>query len=275
MAIGIATWRRSRGRDPRRGRARGDRQAAADRARPHGAARRRARPDRGLPGLAKTLIARSVARVCSMKFSRIQFTPDLMPSDVTGSAIYDQRDAVFRVPARPRVRESPPRRRDQPRPAEDAGGAARGDAGAAGDGRRPHASARAAVHRARDPEPDRVRGHLPAARGPARPIPDAHLGRLSRQATTSAGSSIERTERRTDEVELRSSATGRRCSSCSGPSRRCMSPSRSPVHGRPRGGHARCAQLQVGASPRGSLALLKLARCSAALRAETSSRPRT
>ena len=48
------------------------------------------------PGLAKTLIARSVARVCSMRFSRIQFTPDLMPSDVTGSAIYDQRDAVFR-----------------------------------------------------------------------------------------------------------------------------------------------------------------------------------
>ena len=48
------------------------------------------------PGLAKTLIARSVARVCSMRFARIQFTPDLMPSDVTGSAIYDQRDAVFR-----------------------------------------------------------------------------------------------------------------------------------------------------------------------------------
>ena len=48
------------------------------------------------PGLAKTLMARSVARVCSLRFSRIQFTPDLMPSDVTGSAIYDQRDAVFR-----------------------------------------------------------------------------------------------------------------------------------------------------------------------------------
>src|SRR6187397_2479314 len=48
------------------------------------------------PGLAKTLIARTVAQVCSMRFSRIQFTPDLMPSDVTGSAIYDQRDSVFR-----------------------------------------------------------------------------------------------------------------------------------------------------------------------------------
>jgi MoxR-like ATPase len=47
------------------------------------------------PGLAKTLMARSFAQVCSMDFSRIQFTPDLMPSDVTGSSIYSQRDADF------------------------------------------------------------------------------------------------------------------------------------------------------------------------------------
>jgi MoxR-like ATPase len=45
------------------------------------------------PGLAKTLMARSFAAVCSMDFSRIQFTPDLMPSDVTGSSVYNQRDA--------------------------------------------------------------------------------------------------------------------------------------------------------------------------------------
>ena len=48
------------------------------------------------PGLAKTLMARSFAQTCSMGFSRIQFTPDLMPSDVTGSSVYDQRDADFR-----------------------------------------------------------------------------------------------------------------------------------------------------------------------------------
>jgi MoxR-like ATPase len=47
------------------------------------------------PGLAKTLMARSFAQVCSMAFSRIQFTPDLMPSDVTGSSVYNQRDADF------------------------------------------------------------------------------------------------------------------------------------------------------------------------------------
>jgi MoxR-like ATPase len=47
------------------------------------------------PGLAKTLAARSFAQVLSMRFSRIQFTPDLMPSDVTGSSIWNQRDGDF------------------------------------------------------------------------------------------------------------------------------------------------------------------------------------
>ena len=47
------------------------------------------------PGLAKTLMARSFAQATSMDFSRIQFTPDLMPSDVTGSSIYNQREGDF------------------------------------------------------------------------------------------------------------------------------------------------------------------------------------
>jgi MoxR-like ATPase len=47
------------------------------------------------PGLAKTLAARSFAQVTRMDFSRIQFTPDLMPSDVTGSSIFDQRRSDF------------------------------------------------------------------------------------------------------------------------------------------------------------------------------------
>ncbi|MDQ2981264.1 MAG: MoxR family ATPase [Actinomycetota bacterium] len=47
------------------------------------------------PGLAKTLIARSFARVTGMTFSRIQFTPDLMPADVTGSSIYNQKRSDF------------------------------------------------------------------------------------------------------------------------------------------------------------------------------------
>jgi len=47
------------------------------------------------PGLAKTLMARSFAQVTSMGFSRIQFTPDLMPSDVTGSSVFNQRESDF------------------------------------------------------------------------------------------------------------------------------------------------------------------------------------
>jgi MoxR-like ATPase len=47
------------------------------------------------PGLAKTLMARSFAQVASMEFSRVQFTPDLMPGDVTGSSIYNQRESDF------------------------------------------------------------------------------------------------------------------------------------------------------------------------------------
>jgi MoxR-like ATPase len=47
------------------------------------------------PGLAKTLMARSFARVVDLGFGRIQFTPDLMPSDITGSSIYDQRSGDF------------------------------------------------------------------------------------------------------------------------------------------------------------------------------------
>jgi len=51
-----------------------------------------------LPGLGKTLIARSFARVLGLDFARIQFTPDLLPSDVVGATLYDQRSAemVFR-----------------------------------------------------------------------------------------------------------------------------------------------------------------------------------
>jgi len=47
------------------------------------------------PGLAKTLIARAFAQVTSIGFTRVQFTPDLMPSDVTGSSIYNQRESDF------------------------------------------------------------------------------------------------------------------------------------------------------------------------------------
>ena len=47
------------------------------------------------PGLAKTLIARLLAQALDLGFRRIQFTPDLLPSDITGSFLYDQREGRF------------------------------------------------------------------------------------------------------------------------------------------------------------------------------------
>ena len=48
-----------------------------------------------VPGVAKTLIARSFAAATGLRFGRVQFTPDLLPSDVTGSSVFDQRTASF------------------------------------------------------------------------------------------------------------------------------------------------------------------------------------
>jgi MoxR-like ATPase len=47
------------------------------------------------PGLGKTLMARSFAQAFAMDFGRVQFTPDLMPSDVTGSSVFNQRTGEF------------------------------------------------------------------------------------------------------------------------------------------------------------------------------------
>src|ERR1700730_13854772 len=44
----------------------------------------------GAPGLAKTLLVRSIAQIFHLKFQRIQFTPDLMPADITGTEILEQ-----------------------------------------------------------------------------------------------------------------------------------------------------------------------------------------
>ena len=51
----------------------------------------------GVPGLAKTLAISTMAQAVNAKFSRIQFTPDLLPSDVTGTLIYSQKQEQFEV----------------------------------------------------------------------------------------------------------------------------------------------------------------------------------
>ncbi|MGI8745263.1 MAG: AAA family ATPase [Bryobacteraceae bacterium] len=53
----------------------------------------------GVPGLAKTLIVRTLSRIMNCPFARIQFTPDLMPADITGTNVFDlQRNAFMLVP---------------------------------------------------------------------------------------------------------------------------------------------------------------------------------
>jgi MoxR-like ATPase len=49
----------------------------------------------GVPGVAKTLLVRALSAALQLQFKRVQFTPDLMPGDVTGSLVYDTRTAAF------------------------------------------------------------------------------------------------------------------------------------------------------------------------------------
>ena len=49
----------------------------------------------GVPGVAKTLLARLVSRLIDARFSRVQFTPDLMPSDVLGTSVFNMKTSEF------------------------------------------------------------------------------------------------------------------------------------------------------------------------------------
>ncbi len=51
----------------------------------------------GVPGLGKTLLARTLAKAAGSKFNRIQFTPDLMPSDITGHSLFDMKENTFKI----------------------------------------------------------------------------------------------------------------------------------------------------------------------------------
>ena len=217
------------------------------------------------PGLAKTLIARSFARATSLEFSRIQFTPDLMPSDVTGSSVFDQRRAEFEFRPGPiftnllladEINRAPPK-------------------------------TQAALLEAMQEHQVTIEGHthllarpflVLATQNPIEyegtyPLPEAQLDRFLIRASIgypARDDEIEmlgrRIERGEDEVELQPVVDG--------PTLLAMQRALEAVHvSAPIEGYivdvvaaTRTAlQLAVGASPRGSLALLKLSRAKAAL----------
>ena len=125
----------------------------------------------GVPGVAKTLLVRALAAALELDTKRVQFTPDLMPSDVTGSLVYDARTAEFSFQPGPvftnllladEINRTPPKTQSSLLEAME-------ERQVTVDGT--PAPAPRPVPRRRHPEPRRVRGHLPPPRGPARPLP--------------------------------------------------------------------------------------------------------
>ena len=154
----------------------------------------------GVPGLAKTLMIRTLADGMNLTFNRIQFTPDLMPSDITGTEILqdDQthRAAVFKFLHGPifanvvladEINRTPPKTQAALLEAMQekqvtVGGHA--------------APAAGPVLRAGDAEPDRAGRHLPAARSAAGPLHVQRSASTTRPRRTSSASSRRRPPRR-------------------------------------------------------------------------------
>jgi len=219
------------------------------------------------PGLAKTLIARSFAQVADLGFARIQFTPDLMPSDVTGSSIYNQRTADFEFRPGPiftnllladEINRAPPK-------------------------------TQAALLEAMQERQVTIEGAtrpldrpflVLATQNPIEyegtyPLPEAQLDRFLLRVSVGYPSREDelgvlerRRERRTDEIELDPVVDGETL--------RAMQQALESVHVSESVGYyivdvvrstRESPSVQVGASPRGTLAVLKLARAKAALAA--------
>ncbi len=148
----------------------------------------------GVPGLAKTLLVSTVARISSLSFRRIQFTPDMMPSDITGTDILQDDPETgrrrFTFIAGPifanmiladEINRTPPKTQAALLEAMQERHVSAG---------RRHVSAARSVLRAGDAEPDRAGRDVSAARGPARPIhaqcPGANIPRATKSSRSQA-----------------------------------------------------------------------------------------
>jgi MoxR-like ATPase len=218
-----------------------------------------------VPGVAKTLMARSFARVTGLGFGRVQFTPDLLPSDITGASIYDQRTGEFEF---------------RPGPVFT-------NVLLADEVNRAPAKTQAALLEAMQERQATIEGithPLPrpfivlATQNPIEfegtyPLPEAQLDRFLMRIAVGYPSNDDewrilerRAERRVDDVELEPVVRPDDLES--------MKASIEEVHVSETVGRyivalvdatRSAARVQVGASPRGSLALMKLARARASL----------
>ncbi len=124
----------------------------------------------GAPGLGKTLVARTMAVVSGCAFKRIQFTPDLMPSDITGSSVYSRETGSFTFVAGPIFAQLLLADEINRAPAKTQSALleAMQDHQVTVDGTSRSASGPIRGHR--DAEPRRIAGDLPSARGAARSV---------------------------------------------------------------------------------------------------------
>ncbi len=226
----------------------------AARARPARPARRRPRPDRGLPGPGED--ARSTLVRADDEHGLLPRPVHARPDALGRDRLIDLEPARrrLRVPLRPDLHQPPARRRDQPRPTEDAGGAARGDAGAPGDDRRRHplsSSRRSSSSRRRTRSSTRARTRCPR--------------RSSTASCSGSGSATRSTDeewqvlaqpagaRAPTRPSSARSSIARRCSRSSARWRASTSASRSAAtSSRSLNGDAGERSAAVGASPRGS-----------------------
>jgi MoxR-like ATPase len=220
-----------------------------------------------VPGTAKTLAALSFSRVLGIQFSRVQFTPDLMPADVTGSSVFDPRTSAFEFRPGPvftnllladEVNRAPAKTQAALLEAMQEG----------------QVTADGTTH----PLPSPF--HVLATENPIEyegtyPLPEAQLDRFLLRTAFGYPSPPDewrllerRIERRTDDVQLRPVLDGE------GATLRDLQRALEEIHVAPALGAYLVAvvdatrassRVQVGASPRGSLALLKLARARAAM----------